>query len=59
MSEVIINVIKRICGDLVGQGLFPKKLSEVIINVTIKSLGGELEEDFIEVIMTASPLGDL
>jgi len=39
-------------------------LSEVIINVTIKSLAGELERDFVErdfveVIMTASPLGDL
>ena len=33
--------------------------SEVIINMIIKSLTRELEGDFVEVIMTASPLGDL
>jgi len=47
MSEVIINVTKELCGDSVGKRLFPKKLSEVIINVTAKSLAGELEGDFI------------
>ena len=33
---------------LVGKGLFLKKLSEVIINVTIKSLARELEGDFVK-----------
>ena len=59
MSEVIINVTKELSGDSVRKGLFPKKLSEVIINVTIISFAGELEEDFVEAIMRASPLGNL
>ena len=47
MSKVIINATKKLRGDLVGKELFRKKLLEIIINVTTKSLTGELEEDFV------------
>jgi len=43
MSEVIINVTKRLCGNSIGKGLFPKKLSEI----TIKSLAVEIERGFV------------
>jgi len=44
MSEVIINVTKKeLRGDSVGKGLFPKVFSEI----SIKSLAGELEGDFV------------
>ena len=47
MLELIITWHKNLRGDSVGKGLFPKKLLEIVINVTIKYLAGELEEDFV------------
>ena len=47
MSEVIINVTKKLCGESIWKGLFPKKLSEIIINVTTESLAGEFKRDFV------------
>ena len=41
MSEVTINVTKRTLWGFSREGIFPKKLSEVIINITTKSLAGE------------------
>ena len=43
MSEVIINVTKRTPRDSLGKRLFPKEL----LDITIKSLDGELEGDFV------------
>ena len=47
MSEVIINVTKRTPWDSIGKELISKKLPEIIINVTIKSLAEKLEGDFV------------
>ena len=41
MLEVIINVTKKLYRDSIGKGLFPKKLSQVIINIITKFLAGE------------------
>ena len=48
MSEEIINVTKRTMWRFGKEEIIPKKLSEVIINVTTQSLAGEFERRFCQ-----------